>query len=138
MAAPLDSLSISGFRSIRELTDFPLRRLNVLIGANGAGKSNFIEFFRMLRAMFSDRLRLFVKEGGGDGFFFLGPRTTRELRATLKFGPYHFRFALSPVPGGEELLVKELGAVRGDGVQWTLTYPSAYEVEMSQWVEAPG
>lgn len=52
MPTPLKSLSIAGFRSIRELQAFPLRRLNVLVGANGAGKSNFVEFFRMLRAMF--------------------------------------------------------------------------------------
>ncbi|TAL40484.1 MAG: chromosome segregation protein SMC, partial [Methylovulum sp.] len=38
----VQSLSISGYKSIRELLNFPLTNLNVLIGANGAGKSNFI------------------------------------------------------------------------------------------------
>ncbi len=42
MRAPLQSLSISGFRSIRELNEFPMRQLNVLVGANGAGKSTLI------------------------------------------------------------------------------------------------
>lgn len=40
--AQLRSLTVRGFKSIRELEDFELRGLNVLIGANGAGKSNFI------------------------------------------------------------------------------------------------
>jgi predicted ATPase len=45
----LDRLTIEGFKSIRDLRDFELRPLNVLIGANGAGKSNLVEFFRLLR-----------------------------------------------------------------------------------------
>lgn len=114
MKRRLDSLSISGFRSIRELNDFPMRRLNVLIGANGAGKSNFVEFFRMLRAMFAERLQEFVQQaGGGDGLFFLGPQHTRELGATLKFGLNGFRFQLVPVPGGD-LMVKQIGAYYTD------------------------
>jgi len=51
MAHVLDSLSIVGFKSILALEDFRLTNLKVLIGGNGTGKSNFIDFFRMLRAM---------------------------------------------------------------------------------------
>ena len=51
----LDKLSIRGFKSIRDLQNFELNNLNVLIGSNGAGKSNFIEDFRMLRAMIEQR-----------------------------------------------------------------------------------
>lgn len=40
----LKKLSISGYKSINKLFDFPFENLNVLIGANGAGKSNFISF----------------------------------------------------------------------------------------------
>lgn len=46
MAARLSRLSISGFRSIRHLDHFEPGNLTVLIGANGAGKSNLISFFR--------------------------------------------------------------------------------------------
>ncbi|MGB5687041.1 MAG: AAA family ATPase [Candidatus Electrothrix sp.] len=50
MAQPLSQLTIKGFKYIQNLEDFHLASLNVLIGGNGAGKSNFIEFFfRMLR-----------------------------------------------------------------------------------------
>ena len=48
MAQALDKLTIKGFKSIRTLEDFELTNLNVLIGGNGAGKSNFIDFFRMI------------------------------------------------------------------------------------------
>jgi predicted ATPase len=43
----LKSITLEGFKSIRALKDFTLGPLNVLIGANGAGKSNFILFFRL-------------------------------------------------------------------------------------------
>ena len=51
MAKPIDKITLKGFKSIKALEDFELRKLNVLIGANGAGKSNFVDFFRMLRAV---------------------------------------------------------------------------------------
>lgn len=49
MGEPIKKLTIEGFKSICKLEDFELRSLNVLIGANGAGKSNFVGFFRLLR-----------------------------------------------------------------------------------------
>jgi predicted ATPase len=49
MAETIKKLTIEGYKSIRKLEDFPLGALNVLIGANGAGKSNFVGFFRLLR-----------------------------------------------------------------------------------------
>ena len=51
MGSKLDTISIEGFKSIQSLKDFKLKNLNILIGGNGAGKSNFIDMFRMLRAM---------------------------------------------------------------------------------------
>jgi recombinational DNA repair ATPase RecF len=39
--AKLDKITIRGFKSIEKLEDFKLESLNVPIGANGAGKSNF-------------------------------------------------------------------------------------------------
>ena len=48
MSVKLSSLTLKGFKTIRELVGFKPRPLNVLIGANGAGKSNFISFFRLL------------------------------------------------------------------------------------------
>ena len=48
----LEKLTIKNFKSIREQT-LALGRLNVLIGANGSGKSNLIEAFRFLREIVS-------------------------------------------------------------------------------------
>jgi len=49
-------ITVHGYKSFRHL-DLLLRpSVNVLIGANGAGKSNFIGLFRMLRRMMSGEL----------------------------------------------------------------------------------
>jgi len=62
--AALDQITLNGFKSIRELKDFKLEELNVLVGANGAGKSNLVDFFRLLRAMADGGLQSFVTKGG--------------------------------------------------------------------------
>ena len=46
----LKRIKIKGFRSIKEMT-LEIRPLNVLIGANGAGKSNLIAFFKLVNEL---------------------------------------------------------------------------------------
>ncbi len=98
MADTIKKLTIEGFKSIRKLEDFPLRALNVLIGANGAGKSNFVGFFRLLREMIEQRLQLALEttEGGADACLYLGPKITPHFAATLSFGQNGYEFSLVP------------------------------------------
>jgi len=48
--AQLTSLRLAGWKSIRD-AEIKLRPLNVLIGANGAGKSNLVSFFKLMNEM---------------------------------------------------------------------------------------
>ena len=66
MGDPLDKITIRGFKSIRKLENFELKSLNVLIGANGTGKSNLIAFFRLLQAIINGNLNDYVRDSGGD------------------------------------------------------------------------
>jgi predicted ATPase len=50
----IENVIIKNFKSIRDL-ELPLTNLNVLIGSNGVGKSNFISFFEMAKASSSVR-----------------------------------------------------------------------------------
>jgi predicted ATPase len=97
MGQPIDKITLKGFKSIRSLEDFPLRNLNILIGANGAGKSNLVSFFTFLREAVEQRLNLHIaKKGGVDDHLFMGPKVTKEIYAYLRFQPYAYEFNLEP------------------------------------------
>jgi predicted ATPase len=83
--AVLKKVSIKGYRSIKAV-DLDLQPLNILIGANGAGKSNFISFFKMLNEMMAGRLQQFVATSGrAQSVLHFGPKITPQLEATLEF-----------------------------------------------------
>lgn len=103
----LDSLTIRGFQSIREL-NVQLDDLNVLIGPNGAGKSNFISYFRMLSELVERRLQLWVsKRGGADRLLTFGVKETQEIYSLLLFGLNGYEFTLEPTVDGGFVFVKE-------------------------------
>ena len=82
----LDKIEIEGFKSIK-LLDLELRPMNVLIGANGSGKSNFISLFNLLNQMVEGNFQLTVqKAGGADTFLYFGQKVTEEIRIKLTFG----------------------------------------------------
>ena len=60
----IEHIKIQNYKSIREL-DLPLTALNVLIGSNGAGKSNFISFFELVKAIYEQRLAGYTMQKGG-------------------------------------------------------------------------
>lgn len=108
-------MSLRGFKSIRELTDFDLHPLNVIIGANGAGKSNLIQVFKMLKAMELGRFQAYIlTHGGADGFLYNGPKITQSIAGEFHFysvGAAHentnsYRFELTPTVD-ERFLVEE-------------------------------
>ena len=100
MGRALDIISIKGFKSIRELDKFELRALNVLIGANGSGKTNFISLFKLLNQILDENLQLFVAQSGGaDAFLYFGQKTTDEIIIDLTFGINGYNCVLVPAAG---------------------------------------
>lgn len=96
-SAAIDRLTIEGYKSIRSLKDFKLNQLNILIGANGAGKSNFISFFRLLKELAEERLQLSVsKSGGADNLLYMGPKVTEKIIGHVYFGNNGYKFSLEP------------------------------------------
>jgi len=104
---PVETVEIRGYKSIRELDQFDLRRLNLLVGANGAGKSNFIGFFRLLAALAREELkRTIALAGGAERVLFLGRERVDAIRATVTFGDRGYQISL--VPTQESGLLVEL------------------------------
>jgi predicted ATPase len=82
----MDNLShiiIKGFKSIKEL-DLEMKPINVLIGANGSGKSNFISVFRLLDVLYQRKLQTYItKNGRAEGFLHFGSSTTDKISISL-------------------------------------------------------
>lgn len=130
MAAMLDKLTIHGFKSIQELNQFELYPLNILIGAIGAGKSNFVEVFRMLRAMVDQNLNAYVqRNGGADGFLFNGPQITESISCAFEFGNNLYRFELVPTAAEKLLITTE--ATRFLDHSWNTIGSSEYESQLA-------
>ncbi len=86
MGQPISKLTIKGYKSIRNLENFELRNLNILIGPNGGGKSNFVSFFELLQAIAEEKgLPNFYVErkGGADKFLYLGSKVTQSIKFEL-------------------------------------------------------
>ncbi|HOX36645.1 MAG TPA: AAA family ATPase [Candidatus Brocadiia bacterium] len=103
----LKSVTIRGYKTIRELENFEPGPLTVLIGPNGAGKSNFISFFQMLSRMLAPpgNLQVYVAEqGGASALLHDGSSKTKEIDCELELAgtqsKYSFQLALA---GGDSL-----------------------------------
>ena len=103
----LNKITIRGFKSIRQLEAFDLKKLNVLIGGNGAGKSNFIQIFKMLAEMSRQNFIEFIQlRGGADSFLHNGIKVTQRIEAEFDFETNSYKFNLKPTLN-ETFLINE-------------------------------
>ena len=115
MGTPIEKITIKGYKSIRSLEDFKMRPINILIGSNGAGKSNFIDFFRLLHELVEQRLQFTINEkGGADKHLFLGPKVTTELTSEIYFGLNGYEFELKPTVDNRFVFSREKTFFRGN------------------------
>ncbi len=93
----IENVIIKNFKSIRDL-ELPLTNLNVLIGSNGVGKSNFISFFEMAKAIFEQRFGSYTLDKGGiDNLLYRGRKISKEMYGLMDFKNTNaFFFTLKP------------------------------------------
>ncbi len=121
MAESLDRLTIRGFKSIRELTDFDLRNLNVFIGGNGAGKSNLVDFFRLLHSIINGSLNQFVQDRGGVcDLLYNGRKVTQEMFFQARFGIRGYQFTIKAGPSDNAFICSEARYYPGQTGWWQL------------------
>jgi predicted ATPase len=81
----MDYIEIEGYKSIKK-AHIDIKPINILIGANGAGKSNFVSFFEFLNNLYERKLQEYVGGNGGFEFFlFQGVKVTDRIKAYLSF-----------------------------------------------------
>ena len=61
----MDYIEIKGYKSIKE-AKVEIAPINILIGANGSGKSNFISFFDFLNKLYNRNLAEYIALKGGE------------------------------------------------------------------------
>ena len=82
----LKRVSIRGFKSYGQKQDIELRDVNVLIGANGSGKSNFISFLEMISYLATDGFHQYVaKNGFSRSILYNGKGIEDQITGILSF-----------------------------------------------------
>ncbi|MGI5290485.1 AAA family ATPase [Nonomuraea polychroma] len=99
----LTTLAVENYRSLRHLV-LPLHRLNVVIGANGSGKSNLYRALRLLAdSARNGAVAALAREGGLPSTLWAGPehlgRAVREgrhpVQGTRRKGPVSLRLGFA-------------------------------------------
>lgn len=105
----IEEIGIYNFKSIREAI-VPLKRINILIGENGAGKSNFISFFEMVKALYDQRLGHYMLSNGGmNGQIYRGLKHSKYIKGIIDYDNTNaFFFTLCPGVG-EKAYIEESG-----------------------------
>lgn len=81
----IDFIEIKGYKSIKS-AKLALRPINILIGANGSGKSNFISFFEFLNRVYDKKLATYVGlSGGAEKMLHKGSKITERISVDIEF-----------------------------------------------------
>jgi predicted ATPase len=75
-------IEIEGYKSIERLS-LPLKSINILIGANGSGKSNFLSFFHFLKQLYNQNLQEYIAIKGIDTLLHNGQLASPQLSARI-------------------------------------------------------
>lgn len=94
----LSKIVLKGYKSF-EYSEIELGGINILIGSNGAGKSNFIGFFRLIQQMLDQegKFQAYVsKQGGPDALLHFGRKVTERIELKLFFGKNGYLATFKP------------------------------------------
>ena len=108
-------LSLEGYRSIAAMIGMTFRPMNVLVGANGAGKSNLAGFLHLLHELAGGRLQRCVDDvGSADPLFFQGVPKADMIRCELRRNASRYRLILQASTAERLTIVSEHVAAVGD------------------------
>ena len=112
----INRIKITGFKSIKNC-DLKLGYVNVLIGSNGSGKSNFIEAFNMLQAILSKNLAIYSGQSGIDTLFFKTRKITDEMSMEIFAENYSYGLNLIPTDDNQLMFKDEFLCVENSKYQ---------------------
>lgn len=103
----IEQIIIENYKSMHS-AKIPLKHLNVLIGQNGVGKSNFISFFELVKNMLDQNLGSYILgQGGIERFLYQGSKHSDYIKALIDFDNMNaFFFELKPAIGNKAFIEK--------------------------------
>jgi len=105
-------IEIDNFRSIKK-SEIKLERINVLIGSNGSGKSNFLAFFKLVRTILDqDMINYFKRRGGFSNVKYKGSPKTENIEGIVEFDNTNAFFF--EIESGNN----DIGILKQDGDWW--------------------
>ncbi len=130
----IEYIKIERFKSIKKM-ELELKSINILIGGNGAGKSNFIAFFKMLSEIFNNRLQRYVIEENPENILYYGSKTSEKILGEIAMKDieergFKYSFELGQTNEGGLYIIHELG---GYSIKYgdIRLYSEAYKKESS-------
>jgi predicted ATPase len=109
-----ERIRIQGFRRLQDV-ELKLQPLNVIIGANGSGKSSLLDVFSLLAASASGRLKAVMSEMGGfvSNLSILNINSSQEMLLEVAMSvpdrkPIEYRLRISAQGMGFEITDEEL------------------------------
>jgi predicted ATPase len=104
----IELIKIRNYKSIREL-DLLLKPINVLVGANGAGKSNFISFLKLTNQIYEQRLQETIGNNI-DSLLYFGRDRSEDIYGLLDFNNTNaVYFWIFPEPQSNKAYIKFIG-----------------------------
>lgn len=115
----LQRLTIAGYKSLERLTAFEVRDVNILIGANGSGKSSLLSLFRMMAAIADRGFQTYVRQRGGpDALLTDGRAVTDRITIDLEFERNRYVVELVPTDDNRLVFAREQAMYRTDAGKW--------------------
>ncbi|UZO80194.1 AAA family ATPase [Aquimarina sp. ERC-38] len=100
----MDYIEILGYKSIK-FEKIELNPINILIGANGSGKSNFISFFDFLNKLYDRKLNDYIAlSGGNDKILHKGQKNTDSISFKIEFDDGNNGYASTLVSGVNQFI----------------------------------
>jgi predicted ATPase len=132
----IQRISIKGYKSIQLLEGLELRDINIIIGQNGAGKSNFIGLFRMLSRIVREELQNYViKNGGIEKILYFGSKITKEMSVEITTDRNSYSIALQPTPEGN-LVFKSENYTYLDSEKFAINFQNQLESQLKRTKKA--
>lgn len=118
----IQQITIEGYKSIKAQT-VKLLPVNLLIGGNGIGKSNFISIFSLIRNLYEQNLQNYVlAKGGADSLLYMGKKETEHISFDLFFAAPgnepHNRFIVKLKEAQDSLFIESVETAFYSGDIW--------------------